>query len=82
MTAVLDAQTGIEYEGEPPPEPGHCEVQAIQAWNLLSDGAGGIDWSGMPLVCEYLGIDDLDGLIGRLQAIRQHDGKGRRAQKE
>lgn len=79
---MLDAQAGIVYEGETPPAPDRHDVQAIHAWNLLSDGTGGIDWSGMPLVCEYLGVDDVDGLIGRLQAIRQHDGKGRQAQGE
>ena len=33
---------------------------------------GGIDWAGLGLVVEHLGIADLDGLIHRLQIIKTH----------
>jgi hypothetical protein len=45
---------------------------AIEAWNLLSNGQGGIDWSGMPTVVAYLGIHDVEDLIHRLRVIKQH----------
>lgn len=41
------------------------------AWNLVAN-MGGIDWSGLPAVCAWLGIDDLDGLIARLLVIKAH----------
>lgn len=33
---------------------------------------GGLDWAGLPLVVELLGIDDIDALINRLAAIKHH----------
>ena len=45
---------------------------AIRAWNLLSNGHGGLDWAGLPVVCEHLGIDDPTSLIDRLQVIKTH----------
>ena len=39
---------------------------AIQAWNLL----GGLDWQGLPVVAEMLGVEDVELLIHQLTAIR------------
>lgn len=39
---------------------------------MLSNGMGGIDMSGLPLVCEWLGIADIDGLLMRMETIRMH----------
>jgi len=39
---------------------------------LLKTGAGGIDWSGLPLVAGLLGITDVDGLFARLAVILIH----------
>lgn len=33
---------------------------------------GGIDWAGLPLVVEHLGIDDVEGLLHRLLTIKLH----------
>ncbi|MES2959804.1 MAG: hypothetical protein V4792_16565 [Pseudomonadota bacterium] len=33
---------------------------------------GGIDWAGLPLVAELLGMPDLELLTDALLAIRQH----------
>jgi hypothetical protein len=41
-------------------------------WHLLSNGSGGLDWAGLDLVCSYLGIDDVEGLMQRLQVIKRH----------
>ena len=53
-------------------EPDECDSQAIRAWNLLANGMGGLDWSGLPYACAHLGITDIDGLITRLQIIKGH----------
>jgi len=45
---------------------------AIRAWNLLSNGMGGIDWSGLGFVVELLGIEDVEALTDALLAIRLH----------
>jgi hypothetical protein len=33
---------------------------------------GGIDWSGLPLVCDWLGVDDVDDLMYRLGVIKAY----------
>ena len=33
---------------------------------------GGMDWAGLPLVCELLGVTDAEALIGRMQVIRNY----------
>lgn len=49
---------------------GDEDRQAIDVWNLLEQGSGGIDWAGLPLVAGLFGIADVDGLIVRLRAIK------------
>jgi hypothetical protein len=44
----------------------------IRAWNHLANGAGGIDWAGLPLVVELLGIDDIADLMHGLVTIKLH----------
>ena len=61
---------GIELEGEDPPTVTPADNAAIRAWCLLSNGHGGIDWAGLPMVCEHIGIDDIEGLMDRLEVIR------------
>lgn len=36
---------------------------------------GGIDWTGLPTVCEMLGVEDVEMLITQLVAIRDHQNK-------
>lgn len=38
----------------------------------MCNGHGGIDWAGLPLVVQWLGVRDLDGLIHRLLVIKTH----------
>ncbi len=40
---------------------------ALRAWHWLG---GKVDWSGIPLVAEILGIDDLEVLIVQLTTLR------------
>lgn len=45
---------------------------AVRAWNMLANGMGGIDWSGLPLVCALLGVRDVELLVERLLVIKTH----------
>lgn len=45
---------------------------AIEAWNLLANGTGGFDWTGLPFVCELLGVRDVEDLLHRLKVIKTH----------
>lgn len=36
---------------------------------------GGIDWAALPIVCEMLGVSDVEVLITQLVAIRDHQNK-------
>lgn len=42
----------------------------MKAWRLLSNGMGGFDWNGLPIVAELLGVDDPAMLIERLETIK------------
>ncbi len=46
---------------------------AIRIYNLLANGMGGLDWSGLPLWCGALGVTDVEGLLCRLEVIRGHE---------
>jgi hypothetical protein len=39
---------------------------------MLNNGHGGIDWAGLPMVCQWLGVTDVDGLLHRLRVIKTH----------
>lgn len=68
----MDAQAGIQFEGETPPSASPADQLAIRAYNLLTDGMGGLNWAGLPLVAGWLGIQDLDALLARLEVIKLH----------
>ncbi len=42
---------------------------AARARNLLANGMGGIDWAGLPLVCAYLGVTQIEPFIDALQVL-------------
>lgn len=33
---------------------------------------GGLDWAGLPVVVELLGVDDIEALLLRLATIKHH----------
>lgn len=39
-------------------------------FKALSNDMGGVDWGGVPLMCEWWGVDDLDGLLHRLTVLK------------
>lgn len=39
---------------------------------MLANGMGGLDWAGLPLVCTWLGVTDIDGLLHRIAVIKAH----------
>lgn len=45
---------------------------AFTVYRLLANGMGGLDWSGLPLLCGWLGITDVEGLMQRLALIRMY----------
>ncbi len=65
-----------------PPVPTLEEAQAIAAWNYLSNGSGGLDWNGMPVVIEHLGIKDVEGLLHRLVTIKTHRPRSEESEKK
>ena len=69
---MLDAQAGVQYEGTDPPEQSEGDAQAIEVWNMLTNGMGGIDWSGLPYAAALFGVTDMAGLMHRLKVIKLH----------
>jgi hypothetical protein len=45
---------------------------AFRVFNLLADGNGALDWQGLPLICGWLGVQDVEGLMHRLAVIKTH----------
>lgn len=41
-------------------------------FRYLRDGMGGLDWAGLPYVCELLGVQDVEGLMHRLLVIKTY----------
>lgn len=51
---------------------GADDLLAFRVFNLLADGMGGLRWEALPLICGWLGIDDVEGLMDRLAVIKLH----------
>lgn len=51
--------------------PDPATALAIRAWNML----GGMDWSGMTLVANVLGYDDMELLMLQLETIRNRQNR-------
>ena len=45
---------------------------ALQAFTLLKNGMGGVDWAGLPFVVEHLGVQDVPALIEALHTIKTY----------
>ena len=79
MKALLDAQAGVQYEGETAdPVPCPHAVQAFHAWNHLGNGMGGMDWQGLDAVTTLLQVADeqLELLLVRLLVIKAYKPPG------
>jgi hypothetical protein len=63
---------GVEYEGESPPQRTEEDDQAIRAWNLMSDGNGGVRWDALDLAVQMYDVADVPGLVQRLVIIKTH----------
>jgi hypothetical protein len=72
LTALLDAQAGVQFEGEDVPQASDGDLLAVAAWNALHNGQGAIDWAGLPVVASWLGVEDIDGLLHRMLVIKGH----------
>ena len=60
------------WEGEGAPEKRPDDGLAFRAYRLLGSRTGGIDWSGLPLVCAWLGVRDVEAFLHRLEVIQAH----------
>ena len=47
-------------------------MAAIQIYNSLANGMGGLDWAVLPLFAGLHGVDDIEGLVDRLLTIKLH----------
>jgi hypothetical protein len=63
---------GVVYEGEEPPHPAHEDLVALRVWNMLNNGMGGLDWSGLPLAAAMFDVGDMEDLITRVLVIKGH----------
>ena len=45
---------------------------ALQAFTLLKNGMGGLDWAGLPYVVAHLGVQDVPALIDALHTIKTY----------
>lgn len=45
---------------------------ALQAFTLLKNGMGGLDWAGLPYVVAHLGVQDVPALIEALHTIKTY----------
>jgi hypothetical protein len=70
--ALLDASAGIQYVDEAPELATAWSMVVFDAWAHLSNGSGGIDFAGMPVVVEMLGIADPARLLDSIRVIREH----------
>jgi hypothetical protein len=41
-------------------------------YTALKNGHGGLDWAGLPVMCDWLGINDMAGLLHRLLLIKSY----------
>lgn len=58
-------------DDEPPPQLCAEDEVAIMAWNL----AGGMEWAGIPIVADILGVEDIEDLVRRMVVIRNELNK-------
>ena len=60
--------------GEDKPDQPHDPQLSLhlQAWALLKNGMGGLDWAGLPYVVTHLGITDVPALIDALKTIKTY----------
>lgn len=57
-------------------EPTATSVLVWQAWRVLSNGMGAIDWAGLPLVVEMLQPPDVEAFVGGLMQVKVNRPKG------
>lgn len=49
-----------------------AQAIALQAFTLLKNGMGGLDWAGLPYVVAHLGVQDVPALIEALHTIKTY----------
>jgi hypothetical protein len=69
---LLDAQAGVQWEGEDTPNVTDLDRQAVKVFNATANGMGGVQWTALPLFVALYGVQDIEGLIDRLLVLLQH----------
>lgn len=70
---MLDAEAGVEYDGEDPPQATDDDRLALAVFSMLRLGDNGIDWGGLELAFAVHGEPpDLDALIRRLVVLKNY----------
>lgn len=64
------AQEPEDREGAEEPLATDDETMALTVFNIIKNGHGGLDFAGLPLVCEWLGVNDVAALLQRLVVIK------------
>lgn len=64
--------------GSERPKWSDADALATKVYALCANGMGGLDWSAVPLQAARYGVDDVEGLLDRLEVIKLH----RRPEKE
>ncbi|MGL5785152.1 MAG: hypothetical protein ACRCYZ_06865 [Alphaproteobacteria bacterium] len=44
--------------------------QIAEAWSMLADGWGAIDWQSLPWVAQWIGVTDVEALVSGLMTIK------------
>lgn len=60
----------FEFLGISPLTPINALV--AEAWAMLSNGMGGLDWKALPFVVQWLHVDDIELLVQGLMTIKTH----------
>ena len=66
-------RAGIEWEGEAPPQLPGEQLTAVEIFNTLANGMGGLDWAGLPLMVALHQVQDVEALVRDLQTIKFHE---------
>lgn len=53
-------------------QPTHASLQSVRVWNMLTDGQGGVNWSGLEVACALFGVDNIEQVLHNLCTIKTH----------
>lgn len=69
MIWLQERQLSSKLPNQKPEELGASHKKILKAWNMMGRQ---IDWSALPIIVEYLDVDDVEILIDGLLEIRNY----------